>query len=266
MPPREAALRGAREIGFTVLSMSISLVAVFIPILLMGGIVGRLFREFAVTLSVAIVVSLVVSLTTTPMMCARVAAAARASARTAGCTAPASASSTGCCARYDTQLWRGRCAIRALMLSLTLLTVALNVYLFMIVPKGFFPQQDTGRLTGIMQADQDISFQAMQEKLARARRRSCGSDPGGGERDRPSPAAAAAAAARNTGAHVHRAEAARRARRSAPTRSSPGCAAKLAHGARRADSSCSRCRTCASAAGRATRSISTRCRARRSTS
>ena len=107
MPPLEAALRGAREIGFTVLSMSISLVAVFIPILLMGGIVGRLFREFAVTLSVAIVVSLVVSLTTTPMMCAQLLQARARPQRTAGSTAPASASSTGCCDRYEASLSLG---------------------------------------------------------------------------------------------------------------------------------------------------------------
>jgi multidrug efflux pump len=164
MPPFEAALRGAREVGFTVLSMSLSLVAVFIPILLMGGIVGRLFREFAVVLSVAILVSLIVSLTTTPMMCARLLKArperapgrwARASERVFEWVLD----------RYRTSLaWALRHS--ALMMLLLGVTVALNVYLYVVVPKGFFPNQDTGRLVGSIQADQGISFQAMRRKLA----------------------------------------------------------------------------------------------------
>jgi len=159
--PHEAALRGAKEVSFTVLSISISLVAVFVPILLMGGMVGRLFREFAVTLSAAIAVSLLVSLTTTPMMCATLLPPAGGRGRLDR------ASERGfdwVLRRYDASLsWvlrrpRG-------MLALTVLTMAINVYLFVVVPKGFFPQQDTGRLTGTIRAAQDISFQAMQQKL-----------------------------------------------------------------------------------------------------
>jgi multidrug efflux pump len=163
VPPFQAALRGAREITFTVLSMSLSLVAVFIPILLMGGMVGRLFREFAVTLSVAIVVSLLVSLTTTPMMCARLLKPEPEAAH--GVWYRASewifewmrtryASSLAWVLRHP----RG-------MLALTLATMGVSVYLYVIVPKGFFPQQDTGRLFANIQAAQDISFQAMRQKL-----------------------------------------------------------------------------------------------------
>ena len=163
LSPLEAALRGAREIGFTVLSISLSLVAVFMPILLMGGMVGRLFREFAVTLSAAIAISLVVSLTTTPMMCATL--LARETDGEHGRLYRASERAFEWMRRrYETSLsWvlrhpRG-------VLAVTLLTVALNGYLFWVVPKGFFPQQDTGRLQGAIQAAQDISFQAMQAKL-----------------------------------------------------------------------------------------------------
>jgi multidrug efflux pump len=162
----EAALRGAREIGFTVLSISISLIAVFIPILLMGGIVGRLFREFAVTLSAAILISLVVSLTTTPMLCATL----------LGKTAESSGGRQGRLYRASERFFDGmhRFYARTLgwvlrhphsILAVAILTVAVNVYLFVVVPKGFFPQQDTGRLTGMVQAAQDISFQAMRDKL-----------------------------------------------------------------------------------------------------
>ena len=163
MLPREAALRGAREIAFTVLSMSLSLVAVFIPLLLMGGMVGRLFREFAVTLSVAVVISLVLSLTTTPMMCAVFLKPE--TTRAHGTLYRASELAFDwMLSRYDASLsW----ALRhpRVMLTLTLATIALNVYLFIIIPKGFFPQQDSGRLIGSIQAAQDISFQAMREKL-----------------------------------------------------------------------------------------------------
>jgi multidrug efflux pump len=164
MAPREAALMGAREVGFTVLSMSLSLIAVFIPILLMGGIIGRYFREFAVVLSTAILVSLVLSLTTTPMMCSRLLRPEREIAR----------------GRFYAWSERGFNAVRngygrslawvldhgVLTMLVLLATVCLNVYLYVIVPKGFFPQQDTGRLIGFIQADQSISFQAMQKKLA----------------------------------------------------------------------------------------------------
>ena len=164
MSPREAARVGAREVGFTVLAMTLSLIAVFIPMLLMGGFVGRFFREFAVTLSAAILVSLVVSLTTTPMMCARLlvpAAQRRASRFHQWSEHGFAAVLRG----YERTLaWAlDHGPLTALVL---LATVALNVMLYVIVPKGFFPQQDTGQLTGRIQADQSISFQAMRDKLA----------------------------------------------------------------------------------------------------
>ena len=163
MAPMQAALRGAREITFTVLSMTLSLVAVFLPILLMGGMMGRLFREFAVTLSVAILVSLVVSLTTTPMMCARVLKSEQ--GRTHGRWYRISErffeGMRGGYARSLTWVLRHPRG----MLALTLATMAFSVYLYTIVPKGFFPQQDTGRMFGNIQAAQDISFQAMRQKL-----------------------------------------------------------------------------------------------------
>jgi multidrug efflux pump len=167
MPRFEAAILGAREVGFTVLSMSLSLVAVFIPILMMGGIVGRLFREFSITLSVAVLISLVVSLTTTPMMCSRL-------------------------IRHDEpagqwwlfrwlfgwseRIFEGmrdfyaralRWALRNARVVMVLLgaTVLFNIYLYIVIPHGFFPQQDTGRLIGGIQADQAISFQSMEGKL-----------------------------------------------------------------------------------------------------
>ncbi|HTZ76598.1 MAG TPA: efflux RND transporter permease subunit [Stellaceae bacterium] len=163
MPRFQAALQGAREVGFTVLSMSVSLIAVFLPILLMGGIIGRYFREFAVTLSLAILVSLAVSLTTTPMMCARI--IQRAGEHRQG---RFSRFAEGCFNRllrgYDRSLQHALAHPRSIMLLL-LLTLCFNVYLFIAVPKGFFPQEDTGRLIGGIQADQSISFQAMRQKL-----------------------------------------------------------------------------------------------------
>jgi multidrug efflux pump len=163
LPPLEAALRGSREIGFTVLSMSTSLVAVFIPILLMAGSVGRLFREFAVTLAVAIGVSLVVSLTTTPMMCARFLRPEE--GRRHGRVYHAAERAFDALHRgYDRAL-RVVLSHQPAVLAITLATVALSVYLFVVVPKGFFPQQDTGRLIGSLQADQDVSFGTLVEKL-----------------------------------------------------------------------------------------------------
>ncbi|WP_434654414.1 multidrug efflux RND transporter permease subunit [Chromobacterium violaceum] len=166
MQPFQAALRGAREVGFTVLSMSISLIAVFIPILLMGGIIGRLFREFAVTLSVAIMVSLLVSLTTTPMLCARWLKTHDAH-KTPGKLFQWSerafdAMLDGYRRSLSWALRHGR-----LMMAVLGATIALNVFLYTVIAKGFFPQQDTGRLTGMIKADQSISFQAMQGKLQR---------------------------------------------------------------------------------------------------
>ena len=164
MRPMQAALKGSREIGFTVLSMSVSLVAVFIPILLMAGIVGRIFREFAVTMSVAVGISMVVSLTTTPMLCSRLLKAeekdkkhnifGRASLRTIGWLNRGYASSLGWVLDHQ-----------PFMLGVMLGTVALAVYLYIIVPKGFFPQQDTGRLQGNVLASEDTSFQKMAPKL-----------------------------------------------------------------------------------------------------
>jgi multidrug efflux pump len=163
MRPRDAALQGAREIGFTVLSISVSLVAVFLPILLMGGIIGRLFREFAAVLTTAIVISLVVSLTTTPMMCgALLRHEPEVPDRRRGLRERAL---DGMTSGYRHGLgWVLRHPL--LMLLVTLGTVALSVKLFVLVPKGFFPQQDTGRIAGGIQAAQDISFQSMSDKLA----------------------------------------------------------------------------------------------------
>ena len=163
MTPVQAAFRGAKEIGFTVLSMSTSLVAVFIPILLMGGIVGRLFREFAVVLSVAIGVSLLISLTMTPMMCAKF-------------LRPAGEKKHGHIYRFsewafERMLGSYRHGLdwvlrhQPLTLAVTIATACLSVYLYILVPKGFFPQQDTGRVMGSVQAAQDISFTAMKGKM-----------------------------------------------------------------------------------------------------
>jgi multidrug efflux pump len=165
MTRMEAALLGSREVGFTVLSMSLSLIAVFAPILLMGGIVGRLFREFAMTLSVAILISLVVSLTTTPMMCAYLLANDR--RRDHGRLYRAGERAfDAVLGVYDRSLRRALRWPALVMLSLAA-TIALAGYLFTIVPKGFFPQQDTGRMIGGIQADQSISFQLMEKKLSR---------------------------------------------------------------------------------------------------
>jgi multidrug efflux pump len=163
MQPMQAALLGSREVGFTVLSMSLSLVAVFIPILMMGGIVGRLFREFSITLSVAVLVSLAVSLTTTPMMCSRLirfrdpASGGRlyhASERAFEALRNGYARSLGWALRNG-----------PVIMVILSATVAFNIYLYWVIPKGFFPQQDTGRLIGGIQADQAISFQSMSAKL-----------------------------------------------------------------------------------------------------
>jgi multidrug efflux pump len=164
MSPLEASLKGANEVGFTVLSMSISLIAVFIPILLMGGIVGRLFREFAMTISIAIMISLAISLATTPMMCAVL-------------LRPHTNEGHGRLYQiserfFDRMLEFYRSSLtvslrhpKSIMLILAAV-LGLNFYLYDVIPKGFFPQQDTGRVTGSIQADQSISFQLMQQKLA----------------------------------------------------------------------------------------------------
>ena len=186
LSPLEASLLGAREIGFTVLSISVSLVAVFIPILLMGGIVGRLFQEFAVTLSVAIGLSLLVSLTATPMMCAVLLkphtptrSVSEEDLQTSPRTSRRSPRTSSLRLRVgDFSEWLFECVLslyevtlrrvllhQRLTLFVTLSTIGLTGYLYVIVPKGFFPQQDTGRLSGSLQADQDTSFQSMSRLL-----------------------------------------------------------------------------------------------------
>jgi len=165
MKPMEAAFHGAKEIGFTVVSISISLVAVFIPILLMGGIVGRLFREFAVTLSVAIAVSMVVSLTTTPMMCSLL-------------LRPHNAEQHGRLFRQTERIFQWVMAgyerslgwvlrHKGLTLGVAFGTMAATIALYVVIPKGFFPQQDTGRINGSIQAAQDISFQGMERLMVK---------------------------------------------------------------------------------------------------
>jgi multidrug efflux pump len=161
MGPFQAALKGAGEIGFTVLTISISLISVFIPLLLMGGMVGRLFREFSITMSVAIAVSMLVSLTATPMMCAHL---LRQHGSHGGLYRATERAFTWMIDMYGRTL---TVALRYAPVTATILlgTIALNVYLFIRVPKGFFPQQDTGRLNLNIQADQDTSFQAMDNVL-----------------------------------------------------------------------------------------------------
>ena len=162
MKPLNAALQGVREVGFTVLSMSVSLVAVFIPLLLMDGLPGRLFREFAVTLSVSIGLSLIVSLTLTPMMCAYLLRhqPTRAQRRIRGFGKMLLALQQGYGRSLNWVLGHSRW-----VLAIFFATIALNVWLYVSIPKTFFPEQDTGRLMGFIQADQSISFQAMRVKL-----------------------------------------------------------------------------------------------------
>jgi multidrug efflux pump len=165
VPPLQASLQGAKEIGFTVISISLSLVAVFIPILMMSGIVGRLFREFAVTLSITILVSMVVSLTTTPMMCARLLTAQRGEG--VGRLSRFSGDAFDWIrALYERSL-QGVLRHQRATLVVTLATMLATGYLYVRIPKGFFPQQDTGALTGSIQGDQDTSFQAMQQRVSR---------------------------------------------------------------------------------------------------
>ena len=164
MDRMKAALLGAREVGFTVLSISLSLVAVFIPLLFMGGQVGRLFREFAVTLSAAVMISLVISLTTTPMMCAWLLKKGGIERKPGKLAQWAERGFDKVLKGYEHSLdW----ALHSKLLVMLILAfvVGLNVYLFSAAPKGFFPQQDTGQINGGLRADQSISFQAMQGKL-----------------------------------------------------------------------------------------------------
>src|SRR6201996_1559552 len=163
LSPMDAALKGAGEVGFTVLSMSISLIAVFIPILMMGGIIGRLFREFAMTISIAILISLAVSLATTPMMCA-VLLRGETGQRHGRLYQISERFFEGMLNLYRRSL-TGALRHPATMILVFFVTVGLSAYLYVAIPKGFFPQQDTGRITGSIQADQSISFQLMQQKL-----------------------------------------------------------------------------------------------------
>jgi len=165
LSPKEAALKGAREIGFTVISISLSLIAVFIPILAMGGIVGRLFREFAVVLSVSILVSMVVSLTTTPMMAASL-LKPREQAKSPGPLARRFGGAQRLLMRGYRRSLRWTLRHQAIVLLALAGVIALNVSLYITIPKGFFPQQDTGLMMGGVQADQASSFQAMQSKLS----------------------------------------------------------------------------------------------------
>ncbi|MES2787034.1 MAG: efflux RND transporter permease subunit, partial [Pseudomonadota bacterium] len=159
-----AALLGAREVGFTVLSISLSLVAVFIPLLFMGGQVGRLFREFAVTLSAAVMISLVISLTTTPMLCAWLLKPHDQQKPPGRVSRAFERSFMWMQRQYEHSLdWA--LSARWLVLAILVLVIGLNAYLFTMIPKGFFPQQDTGQIQGGLRADQSISFQAMQDKL-----------------------------------------------------------------------------------------------------
>ena len=174
-PRLEAALRGAREVGFTVLTISLSLVAVFIPLLFMGGAVGRMFREFAMTLSIAVMISLVISLTTTPMMCAMLLKPQRDAAerqsvaqRSRGAVARGLARAQGAVERAYGHALDWSLAAPWTVMAVLAVVVALNVYLFMAIPKGFFPEQDNGQLQGGLRADQSISSSALAEKLQQA--------------------------------------------------------------------------------------------------
>jgi multidrug efflux pump len=157
MPVAQAAVVGAQEIGFTVLSISVSLIAVFIPIFLMGGLVGRLFREFAAVMSIAIVISLLVSLTTTPMMCAILLRAKR----------KPEVEPRGWVVRFYDRTLSWTLRHPAIVMLIAVITFAVNVWLFVVIPKGFFPQQDNGRIAGVLVAAQDVSFSAIRDKMIR---------------------------------------------------------------------------------------------------
>ena len=167
MSPKDAALRGGAEVGFTVLSMSLSLIAVFLPILLMPGLLGMLFKEFAMTLSITILISLVVSLTTTPMLCALLLRPAGDKKHQRPIFRILEQIFTHAHNLYESSLRWALCHAKLIGLGFVL-TIFLNIFLFIIVPKGFFPNQDTGLLIGFMQADQSTSFASMKAKMAAA--------------------------------------------------------------------------------------------------
>ena len=161
LSPMEAAIKSAGEIGFTIVSITLSLIAVFVPLFLMGGYVGLLFREFAVAVSVALILSLIISLTLTPMMCARL---LKPEGEQHGRLYRLLENAfDGLLKLYETSL---KVALRHRFTTLMVMigTIALTGYLFVIIPKGFFPQQDTGLIIGLSEAAQDISFQAMSER------------------------------------------------------------------------------------------------------
>ena len=168
MDRMQAALQGAREVGFTVLSISLSLVAVFIPLLFMDGQVGRLFREFAVTLSVAVLISLVISLTTTPMMCALLLRPDEAPRRPPNRLVRGIDAAYGAVVRGYARSLDWALASKALVMLILLAVIGLNVYLYAAMPKGFFPQQDNGQINAGLRADQSISSQALGDKLREA--------------------------------------------------------------------------------------------------
>ena len=244
MKPMEAAIKGAGEIGFTIVSISFSLVAVFIPLLLMGGIVGRLFREFAVTVTAAVLVSAFVCLTLTPMMCSRF---LRHDTRRHGLALPGHRGHVQRADRGSTGArWTSRCGIHFITLLVFLGTVSLSVYLYIIIPKGFFPPQDNGVVLGITEAAQDVSFKEMvnvQQRLADivAQDPDTGgfvSSMGGGFGGQTEQHRAA----------VHLDETARTSASAARCRTiSTGCGRRLPR-CRAASCSCSRSRTCGSAA------------------
>ena len=163
MRPFEAALKGAREIGFTIVSITFSLIAVFIPVLLMGGMVGRVFREFAVTIAVAIIVSGFVSLTLTPMLCARVLRAHQEGEKENIVLRAFEAMFRGWLRGYEWALDKVL-AYKSFMLVVTLATLVGTVYLYIIIPKGFFPTEDTGFIAATTEGASDISFEAMVER------------------------------------------------------------------------------------------------------
>ena len=255
MPPFEAALKGAKQIGFTIVSITVSLLAVFIPIFFMAGIVGRLFREFAVTLAIAITLSAVLSLTLTPMMSARLLKSEKGIVH--GRAYEISERFFEAMVRtYDRGLvWA--LAHRHFMQFVTVATVALTVTLFIVLPKGLFPQQDTGVLMGQTEAPQDVSFATMLERSERVNK-ILAADP---DIDRFVAFTGGSGAARSIkvacSCRSSRSPVARRAR----TRSSRA-SARSSHASKAFNSSCNRSRTCASAGGSRRRNINTRCRVR----
>ena len=164
LPPLRAALQGAQELGFTIMTVSLSLITVFIPLLMMGGIIGRLFREFAVTLAAAVMISMVVSLTVTPVLCAKLLRHRGSGAQ--GRAYRASENAFDAVVRAYTRTLAAVLRRPVLTLAVTGIVIALNIFLFVSIPKGFFPQQDTGRIQGTILGDQSASFQAMDEHVA----------------------------------------------------------------------------------------------------